>query len=213
MITKDGFTYQASEQIGKLETYEWDNIWWEEASDCKKDRALIIGDSISCGYRRLVTKMLKAEIVIDGFGTSKAIDNPYLVDSIKLMLNQERNLKYIFVNNGLHGWHLSTEEYGSEYEKLLVELSKMAEDTKIILITTTPARQQDNLECFDSRNEIVVARNKALLNISNRLGFDVIDMYQAVIKQSDLHCSDGIHLTEEGYNILAAKIADYIKCN
>ena len=47
----EGFTYQWDERGARLETYEWDNVWWEHTEDRRAPRALIVGDSISCGFR------------------------------------------------------------------------------------------------------------------------------------------------------------------
>ena len=43
----EGFTYQWDERGARLETYEWDNVWWEHTEDRQAPRALIVGDSIS----------------------------------------------------------------------------------------------------------------------------------------------------------------------
>ena len=34
-----------------LETYEWDNTWWEHASDASLPRVLIVGDSLTSDMR------------------------------------------------------------------------------------------------------------------------------------------------------------------
>ena len=82
------FTYQG-DNINTLETYEWDNIWWEHAENNEKERVLIIGDSISCCYRIIVNEMLGGKIYADGLGTSKACDNKQYMDCIKYVVSQE----------------------------------------------------------------------------------------------------------------------------
>ena len=66
----EGLTYQWDERGARLETYEWDNVWWEHTEDRRAPRALIVGDSISCGYRGKVNELLAGEVRADGFGTS-----------------------------------------------------------------------------------------------------------------------------------------------
>ena len=103
-----------------METYEWDNVWWEQTNKTDTPRVLYIGDSISCGTRRKATEISKEQLLFDGFGTSKAVDNPYLIDSIRLFAKQQGNRSAILFNNGLHGWHLQDEtEYKQYYEKMI----------------------------------------------------------------------------------------------
>ena len=51
------YTFQSERNSEKLETYEWDNVWWEQAPDNEKKRVLYIGDSISCGIRHIATEL------------------------------------------------------------------------------------------------------------------------------------------------------------
>ena len=99
----------------QLEVFEWDNVWWECADTAGIPRVLYIGDSISCGIRRIATQLTNEEILFDGFGTSKGIDNPYLMDSIKLFAEQEGKREAVLFNNGLHGWHLDDEKEYKEH--------------------------------------------------------------------------------------------------
>ena len=78
------FTYETENRCERLETYEWDNVWWEHADTEGVPRVLYIGDSISCATRRTATGAAGETIFFDGFGTSKALDNPYFADSIRL---------------------------------------------------------------------------------------------------------------------------------
>lgn len=50
----EGLTYEKEDRKKALETFEWDNLWCEHADDSTKKRILIIGDSISFGYRHII---------------------------------------------------------------------------------------------------------------------------------------------------------------
>ena len=89
------FTYEAKDRKEVLETYEWDNVWIEQANNKTADRVLYIGDSISCGTRRVATEMSGETVLFDGFGTSKAVDNPYLCEAIALFIRQLPKLQVI----------------------------------------------------------------------------------------------------------------------
>ena len=83
-------TYETENTTSELETFEWDNPWWEQAPDTKKTRVLYIGDSISYGIRRHATEISENTLLFDNFSTSKALDNPYFADSLALFAKQER---------------------------------------------------------------------------------------------------------------------------
>ena len=83
------FTYQSAPTKGKYETYEWDNIWWEQTGNEPAKRILYIGDSISCGTRHFITSLSESKVLCDGFGTSKALDNPYFKPSLELFMKQQ----------------------------------------------------------------------------------------------------------------------------
>ena len=88
------------------ETYEWDNTWIEHADDSNRKRVLYIGDSISCGTRHIATNLTDCRILFDGFGTSKALDNPYFEDMLRLVAARESRRDAVLFNNGFHGFHL-----------------------------------------------------------------------------------------------------------
>ena len=110
-----------------LETYEWDNTWIEQSNNITSKRVLYIGDSISCGTRTFANRLSKGEILIDGYGTSKALDNPYFFDSLSIFAKLENKRDAVIFNNGLHGWHLGEEEYERLYKEFLDKLAEMSE--------------------------------------------------------------------------------------
>ncbi len=111
------FTYEPNGTTAKLERFEWDNVWWEQ-TDSHADRVLYIGDSISCGIRRRATEASVNTLLFDGFGTSKALDNPYFQNSVSMFAAQQGKRCAVLFNNGLHGWHLSDDD---EYKKLYTQ--------------------------------------------------------------------------------------------
>ena len=194
------FTYEFENKTDRLETFEWDNVWWERANETDTPRVLYIGDSISCATRRVATETSGNTIYFDGLGTSKALDNPYFFDTVRLFANQEGKRRAILFNNGLHGWHLDDEsEYGKYYEEMIKFLiSEFAGTTIFLLLTTAVA----DLE----RDARVVKRNATVVALAKRYNLPVIDFYSIVDSNRDLISGDGVHLIEEGYRLLAEKI-------
>ena len=174
------FTYEKKETKNKLETFEWDNTWIEQTAKGDAKRVLYIGDSISCGTRRIATERSGGKVLFDGFGTSKAVDNPYFYDSVKLFAAQVPYIDAVIFNNGLHGWHLEDEsEYRAYYEKAVEFLMKEFAGLPSYLVLTTTVR-----------DEVREARVK-------------IDLYGTSVEKVDLRSGDGVHYTPDGYACFA----------
>ncbi len=200
------YTYQFDKAGNTLETYEWDNVWWEQADRDSAPRVLYIGDSISCATRRLATAAAEDSLLFDGFGTSKAVDNPYFADSIRIFASQQRERQIILFNNGLHGWHLDdTSAYKDGYEQMIRFLLREFKDTPLMLLLTTHVASKEQ----DAR---VCVRNNVVSELAKKYNLPVIDLY-TITNSGDFLIHDGVHLKPEGYQLLAKTIVNEIhKC-
>ena len=166
---------------------------------------MYIGDSISCGTRRIATAKTNSKILFDGLGTSKGIDNPWFEQTIKLFAEQEGYRNAILFNNGLHGWHLDDDtEYGFYFEKRVKFLTEEFKDTPIFIVLTTYIKNDERLERVLNRNEIAK-------EIAAKFNLPIIDLYSVSKENADKMYDDGIHFKDAGYEILAEKIIDKIK--
>ena len=197
------FTYETSDTSRNLETFEWDNVWWEQTANETSKRILYIGDSISCGTRHCITALSSSEIVCDGFGTSKGIDNPFFIPSLELFMKQQSKCDVILFNNGLHGWHLSDEEYENGYRDMLEFLAAKGKPVYALLTTMLPAEIK--------RDGIVCERNKIASSVADKLGIPVIDLYSVTKEHTEYYSADNVHLVEDGYKLLARRILDAIE--
>ena len=143
-------------------------------------------------------------ILFDGLGTSKAVDNPYFYDTVRLFADQQRQRSAILFNSGLHGPHLTNEEYKEHYEKFILFLLKEFENTPLILLLSTA--QTD-----PCRNEWVIKRNEAVLELADKHGLSVIDLYSVTKSNPQLISADGIHMLPEGYSLLGKEIVAGVK--
>lgn len=201
------FTYEKEDRKSTLEKYEWDNVWIEDTDNSESVRVLYIGDSISCGTRRTATGLTKEKILFDGFGSSKALDNPFLKGSIRLFTLQLPKTDLILFNNGLHGFHLEdNNEYAQYYEEMVKFLLDEHKNVPLYLLLTTYIRDEDRLER-------VKLRNQAVLKIAEKYHLPVIDLYAVTEKNKELLSEDGIHFTEEGYEMIAKEIISVIDRN
>lgn len=197
------FTYETNNNTRKLESLEWDNVWWEQTANETAKRILYIGDSISCGTRQMITKLSNSEILCDGFGTSKALDNPYLKPSVELFMQQQNKCDMILFNNGLHGWHLSEEEYGKCYEDMLQFLLQMGKPLYVVLTT-------DDIK-HPKQNERAAARNEIAKALAQKYNLPVIDLHTVAVNNAEYHRPDGVHFEPEGYELLARCILESIR--
>jgi len=194
------FTYELTDLKEKYETYEWDNLWIDHARDISDKRVLYIGDSISCGTRHIATKRTNEKIYFDGFGTSKGIDNPYFMPSLKLFADQEARRDAVIFNNGLHGWHLEDEtEYSHYYEEMIKFLLEEFKNTPIAVVLTTYIVNEE-------RHKRVVCRNKAAKEIAEKYNLPIIDLYSVSVDNANLLTEDGVHFAEKGYELFADEI-------
>ena len=198
------FTYQYDHRKTPLETYEWDNVWWEHTENTSAPRILYIGDSISCATRKAINQQGEGHILCDGFGTSKAVDNPFLADSIRLFAKQQGKRSVILFNNGLHGFHLADKEYAEGYERMVTLLQTEFPETPLILLLSTHVAKNE-------QDERVKSRNRAVLAIAERHGLHAIDLYETSLAHADLLSPDGVHFTPDGYAVFAKRILGFLK--
>ena len=188
----------------RLEAYEWDSTWIEQTAKRDAPRVLYIGDSISNVTRGYATREAESAILFDGVGTSKAVDNPYLRDTISLFAKQQGVREAILLNNGLHGLHLSKEDYKHHYEGLIKFLFEEFENTPVILLLSTHQAKPE-------RDALVVERNRMVSELAEKYGLPIIDLYSVSKAHPELLSNDGIHLLPEGYSLLAREIVSKVK--
>ena len=197
------FTYERNKKE-KLESCEWDNTIFNHSDDKeKRPRLMVIGDSISAGYRKPLNKMLDEKICLDGIATSKGLDNEFYFPLIEYTLAQQSNYKLIQFNNGLHGWHLSPDAYKKYYREFIHFFREKWPEAKLVLALTTPLRTMGHLEEIDERNGMVLARNKAVKELAEEEGVIINDLYTTLEAHPEYYNQDGVHLSEEAYKVLA----------
>ncbi len=203
-ITKQGLTYEEKDTSCPKELYEWTHVWQENAPDEETVRVLYVGDSISECNRPEMNRLANGELLVDGFATSKALDNPNYLPFLKLFAEEEGHREVVLFNNGLHGWHLSEEEYEVAYERLALALREAAPAKKMLLLLTTRVKDED-------RTRRVQARNEAVRRIAARHGFPIVDLYALSEQHFDLLSSDGVHFTPAASAIFAEALLQEIR--
>lgn len=186
-----------------LETYEWDQIWWEHTEDSLTPRVLYIGDSISCGTRPAACKAAKGKLLFDAFSTSKAVDNRYFRSSLISFTNQQPHTDMIVINNGLHGVHLNDEQYMFYYRDMLRFLSCNFPHIPLAIILTTYC-EDENLSKY------VIPRNECAMKLAKEMDIPVIDLYSVSFENKALLDSGKVHFTQKGYELLGEHLAQRV---
>ncbi len=197
------FTYETNDRQTPLEKYEWDNVWWDSTEKTDAGRVLYIGDSISCGVRQHATAASGNTVFFDGFGTSKALDNPFFRPTLQVCLQQQPRRDAVLFNNGLHGWHLTEEAYEQEYRRMTEWLLSTVKEPLILLSTTDVAND-------DERQRRVEKRNEAVYRVAEKYGLPVVDLAAKAKEIGRPYPSDGVHFAEEGYRVLGAFLYEQV---
>ncbi len=202
-------TYQAKNDK-KLEYYEWDDVWFDNAADATVKKILVIGDSISRGYRMKISELAGEKFFVDSIATSKAVDNPSFIPLIDYAMAQTQNVKAILINNGLHGFGLTEDEYADGLEKIIDYISKKYSGIKLVAVTTTGDRKYKNLNEYGENHQRIIKRNEIALKIAGEYNMTVCDLFSVTEEKTELYFEDGIHFSDEGYDLLAKKCYETI---
>ena len=195
------------------EDIEWSDFWWTHESDTSKPRVLFIGNSISKGYFSAVSAELAGKANCDRYSSSRSIADPLLLKETRIAMGKYHHA-VIHFNNGLHGWHLTNEQY----EKGLREYVKFLQSNKskgcvLIYSLTTPVSSKEPGVKLDSlRNRVVIDRNRIASKIMGENGIPVIDLYGLMEPDLEKYNSSkgDLHYNEEGYEKMAEQISNEI---
>lgn len=192
------------------EDIEWSDFWWAHESDTSKPRVLIIGNSISRGYYPAVSGRLSGKANCDRYSTSRSIEDPALFKETAIAMSKY-NHAVIHFNNGLHGWHLTNEQYQKGLEKYVRFLkSKKSRSCALVYSLTTPYPSKEPGQKLDPvKNQVVIDRNRIASIIMEENGIPVLDLYGLVEPELEKYSSSkgDVHYNNKGYEILAEQIS------
>ena len=170
-----------------------------DAKDPSLPRILVVGDSISMGYRGFITEHFKGRAYVDywvggsWFGeTAKGPDSP----AKRAWNGALSNGPYDVISWNamtLHMWNgapgrCDEATYPSNMTEIVEHLQKTAPNTKFIWIRCTPWRTTPDtgLPTVDpSKNDVIVRLNKATDEIMVKHGIPEVDLYSLCEKKLD----------------------------
>ena len=194
----------------RREYLEWVNVWREQAHAArwsKLPKVLVIGDSIVGNYFDTVSKELKGVADCTRLNGSRVVGDPVLLQEF-LLVDDER-YAVIHVNNGLHGYDTTEEEYGRYLADYIDFIRAHQPQAKIVWGRST---QMMPAFCeYEKRKERLVERNRIADAIMAERGIPMTDLYSVTLGKPELYSPDGIHYNEKGSRALGLAAAASIK--
>ncbi len=189
-----------------LERIEWSDVWVVDADRDELPRVLLVGDSIVKGYYDSVSRALEGKASVARYATSKFMGNPDYLAELEILLDGY-DFDVIHINNGLHGWGYTEEQYRESFPALLESLEKCAPDAKVIWGMSTPIRKSDDLSQLDEKDARVVERNRIAGEIMAEHEFPVNDLYTLVVDHPEYFAQDGVHFNDQGRTTQGQQVA------
>lgn len=200
---------------------------------------LLVGDSIRLGYQKKLAKYLGPNVTIYAPEENSRFAK-YALWGVYYWMEKFGNPKIDVgqFNAGIWDLHRATadgqiftpiDEYARDMRRLALQMQYYSEKT--IFANTIPAGKaldkRPELDALinsssnavklslvapqDEWNRDIAAYNQKAESIMAELGIPVNDFYSAIFADTEKYIAgDGIHLTEEGYELLAQKTAEKI---
>jgi lysophospholipase L1-like esterase len=193
------------------EPIEWTDIWVTSADKDDLPRVLFVGDSITRGYFKAAEKNLKGKAYCARLATSAFIGHEDFLSNLSVLLKRYR-WDVIHINNGLHGWDYTEEQYRDGFPALIKLLNNQAEEAQIIWALTTPMRERDKLEQLNQKaTERVRERNKIAIKVVREQRWTMDDLFSLVIDHADYYRSGGTHFNSKGIAAQGKQVADVVE--
>jgi len=204
-------SFAVNAQETKLERIEWTDVWVMNANQDAGPRVLLVGDSIVKGYYGVVEKTLGEKVSCARYATSLFLSNPDYLSELSVLLKRYQ-FDVIHINNGLHGWDYSEEEYKAGLSELLATIKQCAPEAKVIWCMTTPVRvAKDVAQIETEKNNRVIERNRIAAEIMQQQEIPVDDLYAAVIDHPEYFSDDGVHFNGKGQGTQGEQVAKSIE--
>jgi hypothetical protein len=199
------------------------NMQCAVVEDPSLPRILVVGDSISMGYRRFISERLKGRAFVDYWvggswfdGSVKPDDFPALRAWDGVLANGPYevvswNAMTLHMWNGAPG-RVDEANYPGQMDRVLEHLRKTAPGTRFIWVNCTPWRTtpESGRPVLDrERNDRIVRLNAVTDRIMAGHGIPVVDLHALCLTRLDTvsdGCQDAVHWKEEVYREMADKI-------
>ncbi|MBQ7841221.1 MAG: SGNH/GDSL hydrolase family protein [Lachnospiraceae bacterium] len=189
-------------------------------------RVLLLGDSIRMGYDKKVRELLKDEYEVFFAEEDNGRFAAYTMWQANQFFKHYGHFDLVHWNNGY--WDMNIEAPMTEpihpiaeYVSFLERIIRLIQENgaQIVFATTTPIYEDGNAldntgtaASINYCNDWVVKYNEAARQLMEAKGIVVNDLYSLCLQGPKYYkCEDMLHLTEEGYDVIASHTADLIR--
>lgn len=200
----------AQHPTSKPEEVEWT---WEVRPahvDPRLPNVLLVGDSITRNYYPEVQRQLTDVANVYLFAASTSVGDPRLPHQLAEFATMEAvPFNLVHLNNGMHGWTYSEQEYKAAFPSYLRALHKIAPKASFIWATTTPVRADEQPGPTNARVE---ARNTIAQSFITPAGMQLDDQHALMLHHTDLH-EDNVHFNAAGAILQGQQVAHFIRAS
>lgn len=197
------------------ETYEWANLWWEHAEDFNSPRVIVIGDSITNGYRGMLQqKLSNLGVMVDLYAGSRSIEDEAYFRETEYVLGAHHgyNYKLIQLNNGIHGSHISAEDFETGYRREIELIKALHPEAVLVLATSTIYTPKGKEGTIDEEcNRYILERNAVVRRLSEEYGLPLNDLFYVTSGHAEYPQPDTCHFSSEGYDALSSAAAEFFR--
>ncbi len=188
------------------ENIEWSQFYAFNARDLISPRALLIGDSICCGYKDLVWEKLGDKVNTTFWGTSKCITEPDYLRELDYVMDYTPYSMILF-NNGLHSLVTPCEEWKNACRKTLAFIRGKQPGVPVSLVLSTPLKDP-------VKTDQVQTLNRIMLQLAGELKLSTVDLFAPMnVLDREIFWSDVYHFKQEAKEIQAEiLIAHILEC-
>ena len=152
------------EKIGKREeSIIWHTYYSYNARDKQSPRVLLVGDSVCRGYHDQVRNILAKKVNVTYWATSNCITDPLYLQMLELVLAREK-FDIIIFNNGLHSLATDRAAWRKAFSLAMDYLGKRVPETKVVVLNSTPKKDDDpRVKEINQLTEAVAAEKSLIL--------------------------------------------------
>lgn len=186
-----------------------------EGENPKAPRVLLIGDSITAGYKWFVTRQLAEKATVDAYCNPYNQANNSWHNELKGVLSSNGPYTVIHFNIGLHGLRKGNIPEG-QFEpltgKCLETIRQYAPGARIIWASTTPVITTNRPFALDPLlNPVVVAHNAMAAKVMQKYGIPINDLYTLMAAHVSLSHGDAFHWEGEAGELMGGAVARAIE--
>lgn len=194
-----------------------DNPWGYHPAEIKDPalpRVLLIGDSISIGYYKVVVRELAGKANVDLWATGQHQGDSSLFTQVAEIIKQHGPYAAIHFNTGLHGYQkgrIPEGQYIPLTRKLVRTIRESAPGAKLIWASITPVTVKGQPEKLDPEiNPVIVQHNAMATQIMKEEKVPIDDLSKLMSDKLNLMRGDSFHWTQPGYDIIGKSVAQSV---